>query len=311
MSDPTASVTLAAFGGAFALFLAGTLVRRLSASRAIRETPLGAVPRPIPDISGDSPPPPPGTLPPPLPDAHFSGVPASFYHRFDLLGIGLLFAVFLMMSLSSIQAAADPDLKVTPGGLAVSIAFQFIVAGIVIAVMTSRVSLKQWLGLRWEKWPWVFLIAPGCVFSMWLVFIALQGFGYMKWIESLGAEPVQETVKLLQTSNDPWVLGLMTFAAVIVAPLCEELVFRGYLYPVAKKYSGPWIGAVFSAVVFAAAHGNLLALLPLTLFGLLLVFIYEKTGSLWSTIAIHFCFNGATVLLQALVRLYHLPIDPP
>ncbi len=98
------------------------------------------------------------------------------------------------------------------------------------------------------------------------------------------------------------VLGLMAFAAAIVAPLCEEVVFRGYLYPVAKKYSGRWIAAIATALVFSAAHGSLAALLPLFIFGLVLVALYEMTGSIWAPIAVHALFNGATVAIQMLMR---------
>ena len=105
-------------------------------------------------------------------------------------------------------------------------------------------------------------------------------------------------------------IGLvMAFAAIVVAPLCEEIVFRGYLYPVMKKFSGPWVAGVCSALIFAAAHGSLVALLPLFVFGCVLVLIYEKTGSLWAPIAVHFCFNGATVIIQMAVRYLDLPLD--
>ena len=102
----------------------------------------------------------------------------------------------------------------------------------------------------------------------------------------------------------------MTFAAVVAAPLCEEVVFRGYLYPVMKKYAGIFAAALCSSLIFAAAHGNLTAMLPLFIFGGILVFLYEKTGSLWAPIAAHFCFNAATVTVQFMVRHNIIPIGP-
>jgi hypothetical protein len=171
-----------------------------------------------------------------------------------------------------------------------------------------RIGLVSWLGLRWTSWPWVLLLAPGSVLVMWLVFGGLQVSGYVKWMESLGLETVQDTVKLLQQSEDPQVLGLMAFAAVIAAPLCEEVVFRGYFYPVMKRFAGMPAAAACSALVFAAAHGNVTALLPLFIFGVLLVVLYEKTGSLWAPVATHFCFNSATVLVQLAVRYHGIPI---
>ena len=63
----------------------------------------------------------------------------------------------------------------------------------------------------------------------------------MEWMNTLGVESSQESVKLLQETQDPLVLGLMAVAAVLVAPVCEEVVFRGYLYPAAKRFAGPWV----------------------------------------------------------------------
>lgn len=155
----------------------------------------------------------------------------------------------------------------------------------------------------------VLLIAPCAVLAMWAFSAGLEFSGYVKWMESLGVETMQDTVKLLQESKDPLILGLMAFAAVVAAPLCEEIVFRGYFYPVMKHYSGAWPAAICSALVFAAAHGSLTALLPLFVFGLLLVFIYERTGSLWAPVSVHFCFNGATVLVQFAARHFNIPLE--
>ena len=131
----------------------------------------------------------------------------------------------------------------------------------------------------------------------------------MEWISSFGVETVQDTVKLLQNSDDPRILALMGFAAVVAAPLCEEIVFRGYLYPAAKKFNGPWVAGICSSLVFAGAHGNLAALLPLFIFGCVLVVVYEKTGSIWAPIAVHCCFNIATVITQLLDRYHHVPLN--
>jgi membrane protease YdiL (CAAX protease family) len=55
-------------------------------------------------------------------------------------------------------------------------------------------------------------------------------------------------------------------------------------------------------LVFAAGHGNVALMLPLFVLGILLVLSYEFTGSILMPIAIHACFNGATVLAQLAVR---------
>jgi membrane protease YdiL (CAAX protease family) len=227
----------------------------------------------------------------------------------DLLGIAFVFGVFFALVATSVGAVGGDEVIIDATGLVVSIAFQFMTAGMVTALVIGRVGLVEWLGLKWSNGWLVLLIAPGAVLGMWLFFGGLQVAGFMKWIESFGVESVQDTVKLLQESNDPVILGLMVVAAVLVAPFCEEIVFRGYFYAASKKFVGPWAAGACSALVFAAAHGSLAALLPLFVFGCVLALIYEKTGSIWAPIAVHFCFNGATVLVQVAARFYEIPLE--
>ncbi len=302
MPDPTELVITATFGTALGIFALAAATRKL-ARRKTAPMPMVEIPPP----GDDSPYQPPmlSALPPPLP---FGRVPVWFYRPLDLLGLGFIFGVFFGLVVSSVQASGEPEPTLSPEGLLASIAFQFILAGIVTAFVIRRIRPIDWLGLRWPGWRWGFIIAPGTVLGMWLFFGGLQASGFMQWIESFGVETVQNTVKILQKSNDPVVLGLMAFAAVIAAPFCEEIVFRGYLYPATKRFAGPWAGAVCSALIFAAAHGSIAALLPLFVFGCMLVFIYEKTGSLWAPIGVHLCFNGATVLIQMAARFYEIQV---
>lgn len=305
MSDPTELVITATFCTAFGIFSITATVRKLLEKKAL--------PASDPEfLAGDaeldagSPYQTPRTSEPPqFPSGQ---VPTWFYRPFDLLGAGFVFVLFFSLAIAAARASGKADTVLDPAGLIASIAFQFISAGIVIFFVSNRIRPTEWLGLKWRAWPRVFLIAPAAVVSMWILFGGLQAMGFMEWIESLGLETVQDTVKLLQESSDPQILGLMGFAAVVAAPLCEEIVFRGYLYPVAKKFSGPWVAGICSAMVFAAAHGSLAALLPLFIFGGVLVFIYEKTGSIWAPIAAHCCFNGATVIVQLIACQYNLPL---
>lgn len=238
------------------------------------------------------------------------GIATRHFRKLDLLWLGFIFLVFAGLAIGSAKMAEQPENKIDAANLITSIGFHLFLAGGTIGIMAWRVRITTWLGLKWKQWPWALLIAPVTVVSMWILMAGLQFGGYMKWIESLGGEGVQDAVKLLQDSKDPVVLGLMAFAAVFVAPVCEEIVFRGYFYAAAKKFAGPWPAAICSALVFGAAHGNLAALLPLSILALVLVVLYEKTGSLWAPISVHFCFNGATVLIQAIARAYNLPLDP-
>jgi membrane protease YdiL (CAAX protease family) len=225
------------------------------------------------------------------------------YRNMDLIALAAIVAVFYLLAISNSMAVdAEDGPVITAGGVVFSIGFQ-----IFTAVVLTRVNPVKWLGLAWRRWPLVFAIAPVTVLSMWALFAGLQLAGYMDLMDRLGVEKVQETVTIFQKEKDVMVVLLLAFAAAIVAPVCEEVVFRGYLYPVAKKFAGPWMAGLCSALVFSAAHGSLTALLPLFVFGLVLVALYEFTGSIWAPMAVHFLFNGATVVVQLLPRLSELP----
>lgn len=258
-----------------------------------------------------SPPPVPGSVPGGL--AGWLRVPGAHYRLLDLPLIGLVFLIYFGLSAMPGDAAAVPlEKKFTPELLITSIVFQLMLMGMVVAFVRWRVGLAEWLGLRWKAWPLAFAIAPLTVFFVWCLLGTLHLSGWNGWLErGLGIDSMQEAVKLLQQSSDPRVIGLMAFAAVIVAPLAEEVVFRGYLYPAAKRFCGPAGAILFSSLVFAAAHGNVVALLPLFVLAVLLCLIFEFTGSIWACIAVHFLFNGATVAMQLLARSGAVDLNVP
>ena len=303
MPDPTEFVITAAFGTAFGVFVITAVARKLLKENG---APALELTNALPDVDSPYQAPEVHDLQPLPPSGRVS---TSHYQPIDLLGIGFIYSVFFSLVIGTIRASGKTEHVIRVDSIIQSIVFQFITAGIVTAFVISRIRPVVWLGLKWSDWRWVFLIAPSTVMVMLLFFSGLQFSGFMKWIESFGIETVQNSVKMLQTSNDPALLGLMVIAAVIVAPICEEIVFRGYFYSASKKFAGPWAAGLCSALVFGAAHGDFAALLPLFVFGCVLAYIYEKTGSLWAPVAVHCSFNGTTVVIQMIARYYKLPLD--
>lgn len=288
---------------------------------AAQESP--ALPPPLPVTAtaltrADSPYAPPTSAAPPLPDPEPAvpvgrfRVPVAYYRLIDIPLIGLVFLIYFGLTAMPGGEEIPLEQKYRPDVLVISIVFQLLLMGMVAAFVLWRVKLTTWLGLRWKMWPLAFAIAPLTVFFMWCLMGALHFTGWNGWLEkSLGIESMQEAVKLLQEAQDPLVVILMAVAAVIVAPLAEEVVFRGYLYPAAKRFCGPVGAILFSSLVFAAAHGNVVALLPLFSLAVILCLLYELTGSIWASISVHFLFNAATVGIQLLARSGIIEIPAP
>jgi membrane protease YdiL (CAAX protease family) len=89
---------------------------------------------------------------------------------------------------------------------------------------------------------------------------------------------------------------VVAFAGVVVAPITEEIIFRGFVYPTLRRYAGPLGSIAVSAVVFALLH-EATAFLPILVIGGLLAFLYERTGSLVAPVAAHATNNLYTFLL--------------
>jgi membrane protease YdiL (CAAX protease family) len=93
--------------------------------------------------------------------------------------------------------------------------------------------------------------------------------------------------------------GLLVLVAIAVAaPIVEEIAFRGYLFPALTRWRGPWVGAVLTGVLFAAAHAGVypIKFLPaLIAFGFGACLLFWVTGSLLPCIALH-ALNNALVV---------------
>jgi uncharacterized protein len=89
---------------------------------------------------------------------------------------------------------------------------------------------------------------------------------------------------------------LLVLTALVVAPISEELIFRGYVFGVLRRYTGRWWAMAISALVFAAIHAHIPSLAGLFALAVALTLVYEGAGSLWAPILMHSLFNGITVV---------------
>lgn len=80
-------------------------------------------------------------------------------------------------------------------------------------------------------------------------------------------------------------------SVVIIAPITEEIIFRALMYKTVKKTAPAWLAAIFSSVIFGIAHLNPISFVYTSLLGLMLIYLYEKTGSVTAPMLLHIGFN--------------------
>ena len=148
-------------------------------------------------------------------------------------------------------------------------------------------------GLRWNLWrreiPRV-LLALLCIYPV-IILIQLV----MEKIYGPESAP-QEVLQFLINSPGWRERAMLAVLAVVVAPLAEETIFRGYIYGVVRQYLGRWPAILINSAVFALIHAHVPAVLGLFVLAVFLSLVYERTGSLWSTIMVHAIFNAVTVV---------------
>ena len=113
-----------------------------------------------------------------------------------------------------------------------------------------------------------------------------------KLMSSFHVQPtVQAPVEMLQAAVTVPMKLLIGFLAIFVAPIVEEIVFRGLIYPTLKQNGLPRLAFWGTSLLFAVIHNNLAILLPLTFLAVVLTLLYETTDNLLAPILTHSVFN--------------------
>lgn len=141
----------------------------------------------------------------------------------------------------------------------------------------------------------IILLAPAAQYlSSYLVsFISVL---FPSWLEAYQ--------KLLENAGLDGKIGIaMLCYSVFLAPVSEELIFRGVTMRQAKKTLPFWAANIFQAFLFGAFHMNMMQGIYAFCLGLLLGYICEKSGSIYNSIFLHFLFNLLGTVLSGFLNI--------
>lgn len=139
-------------------------------------------------------------------------------------------------------------------------------------------------------------------FAQGLTFVFVSGIGLFFLYFALA----MASVRLLtpRTVDIPFSVESYFLLAVILAPICEETFFRGFFYPVLRNKMGQNLAMVVNGLVFAAFHlapGWQFAFVSRTAAGIVFCYLYDRTDSLYSSIACHAMINLGVLMVAILL----------
>jgi len=212
-----------------------------------------------------------------------------------LTGLGVFFIV-AMHPHEGGQGAAN----MSAGSLVASMAFNLVVcAGLLMYLLRVRgLNPAELFGLqRLHLRPLLTVVATFAVIS--LICVNVVSAFTVLWLKDVWPDlQPQETVKAFQESGGFMFRFLVIVAAVVIAPLAEEVLFRGFVYGVLKRYTDAPFAALSSSLMFAVIHMHVGSLAPLWILAVLFCIAYEVTGCLLAPMLLHMIFNGTSILLM-------------
>ncbi|NEQ51554.1 MAG: CPBP family intramembrane metalloprotease [Leptolyngbya sp. SIO3F4] len=165
------------------------------------------------------------------------------------------------------------------------------IAVLVGSIWKYRPLPQDWFQLKLlDRWPVWGL--SGYVVALPLM-IAISALNQQIWRGQGGNNPLLQTVL---EESDGIALLLFFLTAAVAAPLFEEVLFRGFLLPSLTRYMPVWGAILLSSFIFASAHLSLSEVIPLTLLGAILGWVYTRSRNLLSPMLIHSLWNSATLV---------------
>ena len=151
---------------------------------------------------------------------------------------------------------------------------------------------------RLPSWIDILITPAGLVvyfiFSSLLILLATH---VLPWVD---INQVQDVGFRQLNQRYEYILAFTTL--IIIAPIAEEILFRGYLYGKLKKFVPIWVAILVTSALFGSIHGAWNLAIDTFALSIVLCLLRESTGNIWASILLHMAKNG--------IAFYILFINP-
>ncbi len=180
-----------------------------------------------------------------------------------------------------------------PAGLEIADTIVQDIAFIVVAVLFARMGgrvVRSWqFGLRPPRLRllWTVLLPLG-LFVAFLIFSVI-------WAGILDESTKEKILEQLGANEGTSLLLLSAALTCVIAPICEEFLFRGFIFTALRNWKGMWPAAIITGLLFGGVHvgsAPVVDLVPLAFLGFGLCLLYRYTGSLYPCFVAHSLNNS-------------------
>jgi uncharacterized protein len=163
----------------------------------------------------------------------------------------------------------------------------FVLTVVLFAQLGGR-SVRSWqIGFRSTP----LRRAVGLMLLLLVAFLILSAV----WAAVLDENTKEKLLEQLGADESTLLLGLSALLTTVIAPICEETLFRGYIFAALSKWKGWLPAAILTGILFGGVHAGsapVADLVPLAALGFFLCALYNRTGSLYPCIAAHSLNNS-------------------
>lgn len=178
----------------------------------------------------------------------------------------------------------------------------FLIAPLYIALTRRPAGAPRRAGVIALGWRgFAFAPAAALVIGGWII---IYGFSALY---SLLRVSTNADALARQATYEPATVLAALVVSIAVAPVCEEIFFRGFLFTGLAQRMPVWAAIGVSAIVFGLAHADLGSFVPLVIIGVVLAVLRWRTGSLWPGIFLH-ALNNAVAAVAIFSSLHAHPV---
>jgi membrane protease YdiL (CAAX protease family) len=185
------------------------------------------------------------------------------------------------------------------------ILYSLLLGGTYFSVKVRHGSTLTALGLKLEGLGVGFATGIGLGIPLFIGAILLAYISSLFFRSPTSTDVFDRSLNKISSGGvNAGLIFLLFVTLVVLAPVCEEIFFRGYLYPALRNRMSKQPAMLINGLLFAAAHFEIIGFLPRLFLGYGLCFVYESRRNLSGPIAGHALYNGLILILQGFLQIF-------